>query len=87
MSDEGLTLPELHHVDWDMDWMLSLEHSLTDYIDVLSEIDPDGDDDVPTLSGLPYCGCSTCFVREVMTLLVPAVVKGVADRKVWQVEE
>jgi hypothetical protein len=43
------------------------------------DIDPDLTD---KLSGLPYCGCSTCEVREYLFLLVPSIAAALAEGRI-----
>ena len=64
-------------------WAHDLEKGVEDYTDMLFEAVWDGTEDVvpETLSGEPFCGCSSCFWRETLFFLVPKIIKGYEEGK------
>jgi hypothetical protein len=68
----------------DQDWSHDLEKGVEDYTDMLFEAVWEGsEDEVPeTLSGEPFCGCSTCFWREALFFLVPRLLRGYEEGKI-----
>ena len=68
----------------DEDWAHELEKAVEGYTDMLFEAVWDGTDDVvdETLSGQPFCGCSSCFWRETLFFLVPKLIRGYEDGKI-----
>jgi hypothetical protein len=58
----------------DHEWARKIE---TDLDTVLSELDRDIDAATP--SGIYYCGCGTCLVREVLAFTIPRVLAAVRD--------
>jgi hypothetical protein len=64
-------------------WAQDLEKGVEDYTDMLFEAVWDGTEEVvpETLSGEPFCGCSSCFWRETLFFLVPKIIKGYEDGK------
>lgn len=64
-------------------WAQGLEKGVEDYTDMLFEAVWDGTEEVvpETLSGEPFCGCSSCFWRETLFFLVPKIIKGYEDGK------
>ena len=68
----------------DQDWAHELEKGVEDYTDMLFEAVWDGTEDEieETLSGQPFCGCSSCFWRETLFFLVPKLIRGYEDGKI-----
>ena len=75
----------------DFTWSQELENEFTEYIsNCESQIDAEyyvGTDlevknDFETLSGQPFCGCETCYVREQLWFLVPRIIDGYKKGKV-----
>lgn len=64
-------------------WAHDLEKGVEDYTDMLFEAVWDGTEEVvpETLSGEPFCGCSSCFWRETLFFLVPKIIKGYEEGK------
>jgi hypothetical protein len=64
-------------------WAQDLEKGVEDYTDMLFEAVWDGTEEIvpETLSGEPFCGCSSCFWRETLFFLVPKIIKGYEDGK------
>ena len=74
---------EFEHLD--EQWAKRLEEDLEEYMGQLSAYLYDEDEvsaDFETLSGQPYCGCSTCEVREILALVVPRSIQGLVEGKV-----
>lgn len=73
----------------DEDWAHELEKGAEAYTDMLFEAVWEGEEEeVPeTLSGEPFCGCSTCFWREALFYLVPRLLEGYNEGKVELIEE
>jgi hypothetical protein len=64
----------------DFQWSQELENKFTDYIsncESLIEWDfyNDTEPEFETLSGQPFCGCETCYVREQLFFLVPRIIE------------
>lgn len=76
-------------VDWDSDRMFTVEAGLTHYLDQLQTYLFDGlaDDSFETESGAPFCGCDTCFTREVMAFLVPRIYDLVMEGSLWAAKD
>lgn len=69
----------------DTEWAKKLEMDLEEYMAQLSALAFDEDEvpeDFETLSGQPYCACSTCEIREILFLVVPRAIQGYLDGKV-----
>ena len=68
----------------DEDWAQQLEEGVEGYTDMLFEAVWEGTEDVipETLSGEPFCGCSTCFWREALFFLVPKLIEGYEEGKI-----
>lgn len=73
----------------DVDWSLSLERDYEEYIarcEEMVDYDVDderwGDPDTDTLSGEPFCGCSTCYTREQLFFLVPRIIEAYKQGKI-----
>jgi hypothetical protein len=64
-------------------WAQDLEKGVEDYTDMLFEAVWDGTEEIvpETLSGEPFCGCSSCFWRETLFFLVPKIIKGYEEGK------
>lgn len=81
----------IHPVIRDIEWSKELEQAYECYQDSLYEhIDwQEGEPEPePTLSGEPFCGCTTCWTREQLYFLVPKIISGYLNGKVGiQVEE
>jgi hypothetical protein len=68
----------------DFQWSQDLENEFTTYMaNCESQIDrsfydEEGielEEDFETLSGQPFCGCSTCYVREELFFLIPRILE------------
>ena len=68
----------------DESWGQDLEKGAEAYTDMLFEAVWSTDDGevTETLSGQPFCGCSTCFWRETLFYLVPKIIEGYEEGKV-----
>jgi hypothetical protein len=66
----------------DSAWAQELERGVEDYADALSENVMEGDGEMITLSGEPYCGCSTCHYREVLFYVTPKIIQAYNEGKV-----
>lgn len=72
----------------DQDWAQELENSYEEYMWACeSSIDGEEPDDFATLSGEPFCGCSTCYSREQLFFLVPRIIKAYKDGKITLEED
>lgn len=75
----------------DVEWSRQLEAAYEEYIATCEEqIDwVEGEPEpVPTLSGEPFCGCSTCYSREQLFFLIPHIIEGYLYGKIGiRVEE
>lgn len=66
----------------DVPWTQQLEQDYEDYIDACSESLDEDDPDFQTLSGEPFCGCSTCYTREQLVFLIPRISEGLNEGKI-----
>lgn len=58
-----------------VEWAQDLERGLEEYLDSLFE-SMDSDDPIDTLSGTPFCGCTTCLIREMLCYSSPIIMNG-----------
>ena len=69
----------------DQIWATELEQELTEYIESLQNWyiygEEEGDEPEP-LSGQPYCGCETCYWREVLAFVSPRIMNAQNDKKI-----
>lgn len=62
-------------ISFDEKWAEQLSKDYDDYMwSCESSVDGEEPDDFTTLSGQPFCGCSTCYTREQLLFLVPRVI-------------
>lgn len=67
--------PEKRVVINDDVWSKKLETEYEEYMwNCESMIDGEEPDDFTTLSGEPFCGCTTCYTREQLFFLVPRII-------------
>jgi hypothetical protein len=59
----------------DVEWAKSLEKDFDQYMNDLVD-SLDGGEEVDTYSGLPFCECSTCYTREVISFLTVHILRG-----------
>jgi hypothetical protein len=66
----------MRYVHDDEAWAKNLEEKFEEYIYAcMDSVDADLDDEeFETVSGEPYCGCSTCYNREVIMFLMPRII-------------
>lgn len=59
-------------------WASKLEQEFEEYMDAcmfFADADEEElDENFETVSGQPYCGCSTCYNREVIMFLIPRII-------------
>jgi hypothetical protein len=68
----------------DEKWAEELQQGLDEYIDTLQNWYVYGDEDgeePEALSGQPYCGCMTCYWREVLFFVSPKIMRGQNEGK------
>ena len=71
----------------DGDWATELQKGLEEYMGGLYEsVDaeegtPEFEKGVDTESGIPFCACTVCEGREILSFLAPRIVKGSIDGK------
>lgn len=66
----------------DIKWGTDLQYGVDEYLMQCQEACDSEDDEFETLSGEPFCGCSTCYWREVLFYLTPKIIQGNIDGKV-----
>jgi hypothetical protein len=78
----------------DQDWAKELESDYMDYQNDLElnfapeeELEEHGIEIPDTLSGEPFCGCTTCYTREQLFFLVPRIIKAYKEGKITLNEE
>lgn len=71
--------------DFDGDAMQRVEISLVHYLDQLMAgyFDNDNGYYYGTISGLPFCGCSTCMGREMIAWLIPRLGEMYQKGQLW----
>ena len=76
----------------DPEWAEEIQKGLEQYMMGLYE-SIDADDETPeaeqaneTESGIPFCGCSVCEGREILSFVSPRIIKGYLDKKIGFVE-
>lgn len=67
------------------EWAKELEMGLEEYMDRLMESLDDEDIDDTTLSGEMFCGCHTCYFREMLFFVSPRIIKGNQEGDIWLV--
>lgn len=70
----------------DTDWARTLETQYEEYIWKCEET-IDEETDFVTLSGEPFCGCTTCYSREQLFFLVPKIIKAYKEGKITLEED
>lgn len=56
-------------------WAKKLETEYEEYMwNCESVVDGEEPDNFVTLSGEPFCGCSTCYTREQLFFLIPRII-------------
>ena len=65
----------------DEKWASSFQQDLEEYMMVLQD-SLDEDEDVETLSGEPYCGCSDCYWREILFFASPKLMMAQNEGKI-----
>ena len=75
----------------DTKWAEDLQSGLEEYMTILQESVYGDDDesvvDVETVSGMMFCGCDTCYYREILCYLTPKILEGGLERKVLLTRE
>ena len=68
----------------DHEWSQEIEQEYESYIwNCESMIDGEEPDDFKTtLSGEPFCGCTTCYTREQLFFLIPRIIKAYKEGKI-----
>lgn len=62
----------------DESWAKRLEEDFSEYMDKCEHIASCAEDEIDetfeTVSGEPYCGCYTCYNREIIMFLIPRII-------------
>jgi|AntAceMinimDraft_5_1070358.scaffolds.fasta_scaffold23901_1 hypothetical protein len=71
----------------DTKWADGLQSGLEEYMMTLQEsayAEEEGEEieEVETASGIAFCGCDTCYYREILCYLTPRILEGGAEGKV-----
>ena len=75
-------------IEFDEDWGAMVERRIRSTMEMLEEQAQrmnDGDeieDEIDTPSGYPYCGCETCYYRELLYLSMSMALEGARDDKI-----
>ena len=57
-------------------WAQKLESDYETYMfNCESVVDGEEPDDFTTISGEPFCGCTTCYTREQLFFLIPRIIE------------
>lgn len=65
----------------DEKWAEELQEGVEEYLMRLQD-SIDEDEDMETLSGEPYCGCSQCYFREMLFFVSPEIMRGQNEKKI-----
>ena len=65
----------------DEKWAEELQQGLEEYL-MFCQDSVDEDEEFETLSGLPYCGCSVCYYREMLTFMAPKIITGEKEGRI-----
>lgn len=66
----------------DVEFAQALEREYEDYMSNCEELIDGEDVEFDTLSGEPFCGCTTCYSREQLFFLVPKIIKAYKEGKI-----
>lgn len=70
----------------DGQWAEELQQSMEEYMmkmyDSVDAEEGTPEADPHTESGIPFCGCSVCEGREILSFLSPRIIKGYLDGKI-----
>lgn len=75
--------------DWfehDQAWARELESGLMEYIDDLMFTIEDEEGGMATVTGEPFCGCDTCYWREILAYVTPKILRGQQEGKTKLIE-
>lgn len=70
-------MSEIFDYEWDEEPVRFLERGLEEYLDSLfdSVLEGwDGEQELETKSGDPFCGCEICYMRETIAYVLPRIV-------------
>lgn len=75
----------------DSEWAEMLQRDVAEYMDALQDSVWDEEEseygEAETLTGIPYCGCDTCFWREALYFTTQRVLEGQKAGKLELLEE
>lgn len=72
----------------DPEWATKLQSDFEDYIWACEEtLTTEPEEPFVTLSGEEFCGCGTCFIREQLFFLIPAIIKAYKEGQVVLTED
>jgi len=57
-------------------WAQELQASVADYMDMLVLGVQESGETIETVTSALYCGCDTCYWREVLAYLTPRIIEG-----------
>lgn len=61
----------------DNDWAVTLQRETQQYMmELFDSVYADDDDDVETVTGIPFCGCDVCEYREMLAFVTPILIEG-----------
>ena len=69
----------------DTTWAVEVQNELNEYIDTLQAWYVYGEEEgeePETVSGLPYCGCETCYWREVLAFVSPRIMNAQNSKQI-----
>jgi hypothetical protein len=65
------------------EWGEAFMEAMREYVDLLEvSLEDETESEVETLSGVPFCGCSDCYEREVYLMATKLVLEGQEAGKV-----
>lgn len=65
----------------DPKWAIDLQRGLEEYMMTLYD-SIDTEEEVSTESGAPFCGCSDCENRELLSYMAPRIIVGYQQKKI-----
>ena len=66
----------------DPEWAQTLQRDVDEYMMRLQDSIDEDDPEFESLSGIPYCGCTDCYWREVLVFISPKIMQGQNEKKI-----
>lgn len=66
-------------MSWDLEAQRAAERRVDECMEAMYEFEEDGDDSTESPACAPFCGCTTCIVREALDAAYPIMRRGIAE--------